>query len=398
MTRRRDATGRIPLQCSAWRHGDNHARLVEAVRTASHFLKLLATETKALVRLPPGCLLRGWAKGFSRQAVLLYDLENRDPSLYLSSYRQQVSSLKINGAMDHVINDKSLLPMLMYSARLPTAKLLAFRRRGLWLTPRGQALGDIALWLEDALPKGGRVVVKPTRGCKGKGVAFIERTATGVTVDGEPCPAPMLPARFPLNRDLVLTEYVEQAAYARALYAATANSIRVLTAWDIQRGRPFVAAAAQRIGTRRSLPVDNWLEGLGGLCAAVDLNTGGLSAAATVEDRRRVAWHERHPENGAPIAGVTVPGWKAICKALCRGAGRLPFAPLLGWDILVTEKGFCVLELNGPPGLAVHQVHRPLLVDERLCRFYKAYGVLPEGATMGSRGGAPRGGHGPTAA
>jgi hypothetical protein len=377
---------------------DDRVCLVEFLRAVSHFLQLLAAEAKAPVRLPPGRLLSGWAKGFSRLAALLYDLEHRDPLLYLTSYRQQVASLKINGAMDHVINDKLLLPVLMKSAGVPAAKLLAFRRRGLWQAACGRAIDDLARWLIETLPAGGKAVVKPVRGHKGRGVFFIERTAAGVTVNGEPCAAKELPAHFPLRRDLVLTEFVEQAAYARTLYAPTSNSIRVLTAWDILRGEPFVVAAAQRIGTRRSFPVDNWLEGLGGLCAEVDMNTGKLSAAATIENRRRVAWHDRHPESGAPIAGVAVPGWTTIRRALRRGAARLPFAPLLGWDILVTEKGFCVLELNGPPGLAVHQVHRPLLDDERLRRFYSAYGILSVGDAKNGAGGETRRRHEPPVA
>ena len=363
---------------------DDYAWVVERMRAASQWLRFLAGEMRLPVRLSWGRLLKGWAKGFGRLANLVYGLDRHDPSLYVSSYQQRVASLKINGTMDHVINNKLLLPVLMRSVGLPAVEIWAFRRRGNWMDGSGAAIGNFSAWLAASLSVGKKAVLKPVKGHKGLGIAFIEHSTAGLMVNGRAIGDIAIERFFSPKRDVLLAGFVEQADYARALYPNTSNSIRVLTAWDIDLGQPFIAAAAQRIGNCRSFPVDNWLEGLGGLCAEIDLETGKLGAAATVSDRERITWHARHPETGSQIQGLVIPGWSAMQSALCKGAKGLPFAPLLGWDILVTRDGFRVLELNGPPGLHVHQVHRPLLKDPRLRRFYSTYGIGREAKFPGT--------------
>jgi hypothetical protein len=57
-------------------------------------------------------------------------------------------------------------------------------------------------------------------------------------------------------------------------------------------------------------------------------------------------------------------------------AARLPEAPAIGWDLVVTEAGCCFLECNTPPSVGVWQVHAPLLADPRVRRFYEEYGII----------------------
>ena len=46
--------------------------------------------------------------------------------------------------------------------------------------------------------------------------------------------------------------------------------------------------------------------------------------------------------------------------------------PLIGWDMLMTDDGYSILEANSPPGITVWQVHAPLLRDPRVARFFAA--------------------------
>jgi hypothetical protein len=54
----------------------------------------------------------------------------------------------------------------------------------------------------------------------------------------------------------------------------------------------------------------------------------------------------------------------------------LPYIPYIGWDIIVQEEGFKIIEGNNHPGLDTLQAHRPLLKDPRVRKFYKAHGVI----------------------
>jgi len=57
-------------------------------------------------------------------------------------------------------------------------------------------------------------------------------------------------------------------------------------------------------------------------------------------------------------------------------ASLLSFCPYIGWDLLVTDDDVVVLEGNDGPDLKLHQVHRPLLADPRIRRFYEHHGVV----------------------
>jgi hypothetical protein len=112
------------------------------------------------------------------------------------------------------------------------------------------------------------------------------------------------------------------------------------------------------------------------LSARIDLDTGALGPGATLTDTGRLRWHDRHPESGAPIAGARVEGWAATATTILSAAARLPEAPAIGWDLVVTPEGCSFLEGNSVPGLGVWQVHGPLLADPRVRRFYEAHGVI----------------------
>jgi D-alanine-D-alanine ligase-like ATP-grasp enzyme len=56
-------------------------------------------------------------------------------------------------------------------------------------------------------------------------------------------------------------------------------------------------------------------------------------------------------------------------------AAAFPHLPRIGWDVVVTDDGgFVILEINAHAGVETLQVHRPLLRDPRIRRFYEHHG------------------------
>ena len=104
------------------------------------------------------------------------------------------------------------------------------------------------------------LVVKPRGAQSGRGVRLLRA--------GDPEPA-LHPGEF-------ASPLVRQHPYAAAIFPGSANTIRLLTAWDYERSDVFVAAAAHRFGSARSGVVDNW--SAGGIGAGVDIETGRLGS------------------------------------------------------------------------------------------------------------------------
>jgi len=170
------------------------------------------------------------------------------------------------------------------------------------------------------------------------------------------------------------TPRVQQHEYASRIFPASANTIRVLTAWDYDRGDIFIGAAMHRFGSSGTGCVDNWSSG--GLAAGIDLETGCLAPATrrpTANASRR--FYQNHPDTGAPIEGVVIPRFHEMCADLLHVARRFP-RRYVGWDIVMTPEGWSYLEANHTPGLFAFQFHRPLLLDPRLRTFFSREGVL----------------------
>jgi len=117
----------------------------------------------------------------------------------------------------------------------------------------------------------------------------------------------------------------------------------------VYRGYPV--AAMVRLPTRRSDGKANLHQGAVG--AGVDLKTGKTTHAILAG---KPVTH--HPDTGAVLTGIQIPGWKnlLILAAHCWDVVPLGY---LGVDIVLDRDfGPLVLELNARPGLAIQMANR----------------------------------------
>ncbi len=82
-----------------------------------------------------------------------------------------------------------------------------------------------------------------------------------------------------------------------------------------------------------------------------------------------------HPDTGVEITGTKLPHWEYVTSKLLEVCREMAYIPYVGWDIVITERGFTVIEGNNYPDLG-HQYYGPLLVDPRVRAFYEAHGAL----------------------
>ncbi len=90
----------------------------------------------------------------------------------------------------------------------------------------------------------------------------------------------------------------------------------------------------------------------GGLGIAVDLATGRTFRAV-----HRGVSVARHPESGAPLLGLELPGWPEVLEVARRASAAVPLG-YLGVDVVIDrERGPLVLEINARPGLEIQNVN-----------------------------------------
>jgi hypothetical protein len=329
-------------------------------------------ERRSPVRLSWRRRLRAWRHGFSSLTWVLYDLDSVDRAGrrdYVRPFRTVDYRYRLPQAL--AINDKLLFPSCLERLGAAHPRVLGFLHRGR-VRVEGAGAEKVTSWLERDHPQ--RLVAKPIDGLGGEGVLFLHSCDGGWEINGVATAAPEAARFLSALEQYVITEFVVQGPYAAALYPRTTNTVRVLTLWDDDPAEPFVAAAAQRIGSSKSGPVDNFHAGRGGLSAPIDLENGTLGAAKTLADGE-LRTFAKHPETGAAIAGLRVDRWSEVMALVTRLAAAVPESPFVGWDLVVARSGPVLLEANAPPGYDVWQVHGPLMRDPRARRALTALGV-----------------------
>ena len=314
-------------------------------------------------------------RGFKPSSYVLYSLDRNDPADYLPDtafYHLK----RLNGAFaTQVLTDKLLFSSLL-GAYLPVPEVLAVVEQGRLFAARPDAaVRDVPSLLARSECPGG-VILKPNTGRQGNGVRQLVVDKRGILLDGQALRELELRSQLAELDAYLVVASVVQADYAARIYSGAVNSLRVLTLQDpAADDQPFVIAAGHRFGALGTGATDNIARG--GLHARVDLDTGTLGPASKAPERAggKLIWHASHPNTGARIEGVRVPGFDLVQERLLSAAQQFPYLRYVGWDVVVTPRGFWVLEGNAVPALT-GQVFGPFLRDPRVRDVYKRYGVL----------------------
>ena len=352
-------SGRLELQLRCW------------VR----FSRAVFSELKSRTGLPWKQRVRAWRSGFSSKAWLLYNLAENDPDLYVADLRQELKIYKINGFSNPIVGNKLVLSRLLATHQIPHPDVVSIIHDGQLFDVGAPFDPDMSRALSRTLDRYPSQVFRPTWSGSGQGVFFLSRDDDGLKLNGKQLTLAEACAFLSKLDRYLSTQFQDQAEYARKIYPGTTNTLRVQSLWDLNRGAPFIAAAVHRFGSPHSGPLDNWHQGRAGLCAPVDLASSTMGKAATRSSDGEMIWVSSHPDTGEPIEGVVIPGLNDCIESLLKMASHLPFCPLIGWDVVITEDGFSVLEANTLCGFSPVQIHTPLLKDPRSRQFFSHWGM-----------------------
>lgn len=324
--------------------------------------------------------------GFTSRALMLYNLQENGTDAYLSDFDRFIKSPEINADWSVFLDNKLLFYHLLNEHEDHRVTIYGVLRYGRVhpIDKSAEPSTSPGRWIRQTLDEEGSLVVKPVTGGGGKNVRLCRVTDDGYQINGTVHTASEFEGLMSDLDEYLVSEFIEQTDYARELYPATSNTIRVVTMVCPETGDVFIAQAIQRMGAAGTGPVDNFSDG--GLSASIDTRTGTLGTAAQYPHPDRtmgiqlddLEWQNTHPDSGAEITGVEIPAWDTIRDQLLEIADDLSYLPYVGWDIIVTddEGSFKLIEANSHPGVKSLQVHGPLLTDERVRNFYETYGVI----------------------
>ena len=219
----------------------------------------------------------------------------------------------------------------------------------------GRQLADVTaslqLLLEQSLPNG--VVFKPNRGQGGYRIlVYRHATSTHLTsLDGSVVPVEAvakLLLQVAASRWNVESRLLTHPSLLRFAPFAV-PSMRVLSFRSV-KGKLLLGPASLKLPLGTS-GVDNF--GSGNLASSVDLVTGRVGAAVTLDGERQIV---AHPTTGEPLGTLILPDLAEALALVRAAANELAELPLLGWDVAFSSDGPVILEGNAWAGVDILQM------------------------------------------
>lgn len=343
----------------------------------------MRAEVSSRARIPWRRRLQAWRRGFRPVYAAVYGLGENDHAFYVPDFAYAYRCYRMNGFWNPIIGNKSVVANVLAAHGIPHPQVLGIVADGRVIESGTSAGSTNARLLNHWTQDGNRVVFRPYWSGGGEGVFFVQRNNRGWQVNASSATESEVHALVGGLDRYIATSFVEQAEYARRIYPHTTNTLRVLTLVD--EDGPFVANVAHRFGTSRSYPIDNFHQGRRGICADVNVSTATLGRALSLDDNYLRSWHDSHPESGSRIEGVVLLGLSQALEGVLAAARCFPEATCVGWDMVLTDTGYSLIEANAPPGIVVSQAHGPLLANPRVARYFCKYGFRVPGESRPHR-------------
>lgn len=305
-------------------------------------------------------------KGFTPDQYVLYNLKENNIDNYISEM-ERWKSREINGKYKLIMDDKLLFPE-MFGKYVNVPKNLAWIRNkkihnftGNYFTNRE---------FIDLIYKQGKIILKPNYGGGGRGIYIVQKTNKGLLYNNKLISKDKLLEKIKRLDDYIVCEFINQHRYSNEIFDKSINTIRILTIINPESGGVSIVDAVHRIGNKESIPVDN--ASRGALVAKVDLDSGRLGVARNYFSEQV---HKNHPDSNSRIKGVKIPFWNNIKKSVIDAARNFPYVYYMAWDIVVTEEGFYVIEVNASTGLDLVQMWEGKR-NNQLGEFFKYHGII----------------------
>jgi len=303
-------------------------------------------------------------RGFLRDKWVLYDLEHADAEAFVSDF-QAAEIGQANGIYANVLDDRMLLihTLTGYCAVPRIHALRGLDADEVGLSPEWAAHRAGAPASDLPAPDLTVQVLPLLAGIRGRSGCVEVRGGhfSGFGKDGDLKRLSSMVKDWSLATRVpyLFADALPQGSFMAGLFPRAMNRLSVILTRDLDSWDPVLVAATLRIGSDRS--GDDLDLAAGGMSAPVDPVTGHVGPLVSLGRGGQILRADTHPDSGAQVAGLEVPGWAEIRATLLRIMDESSYMRVAMLDFTLLEDGR--LGLIGPssPDMAPHQVHGPLL-------------------------------------
>lgn len=185
------------------------------------------------------------------------------------------------------------------------------------------------------IEKYGEVIVKPAGGACGVGIFKLKH-------DDKTAVENVL-AKIATGENLIMEQLIVQHPDMAKMNPSSVNTIRVITMVD-RKGEVHIITTCAKFGGSEAC-ISNTFGG--GFCCHINQETGIIDAMGHDIHGGKVF---RHPVSGFVIPGYQIPNWDGVIDYANKLAKVMPEGRYIGWDVVILEDGYDVIEGNLHPG------------------------------------------------
>lgn len=285
-----------------------------------------------------------WMRGFSSVQSVYHALHQDSFADYFPDIDRYLLTRHTNRHVWPILHDKLIFDAFM-KGRLPVVEAFGCFIEGRFIPTQDGMTYDV---FKDRLFAGDRYVVKPVQGGKGYGVKRLAMVEGQVQLGEQRVCADQVDALWMSLAYHIVVPFKTPHPVLSALFPASVNTLRI-TIFKPDAGPAQWFSPLLRVGTSRSAPMDNFSQG--GMLCAIDQVSGKVYAACRRDALFQRQPVERHPDSGADLIGVQIPFWQQIRTTLNEFHDAYPCFDFVGWDVLVGENQWYLIEGNHNPDL-----------------------------------------------
>ena len=307
-----------------------------------------------------------WHRGFPSYRIAQYNLTDENWDKILSDY-QYAWLNRINNVYQKWINDKLTLRYVLDSYKEYLAEYYFYvgRRNGSVhikkLQDCPEEIDESISGIIDILKAKGKLVFKPNAGTHGDGFYKIEYRKPFILInDSKSSEEDLIKILSSQKSTYVVTDYLEMHSHLKKIYPGAVNTVRIMV---INRNctEPKIMQTYLRVGTSKTGVTDNIA--YGGIAIYVDKDSGFYDRAGLLKNHQYQSI-KFHPDTGTLLEGY-LPNWDIVKSGVYKIANSMPQLEYLGFDVVITEEGFKILEIN------IHQdIHKAHEFDKPINDFF----------------------------
>lgn len=302
-------------------------------------------------------ILKGYSNGFT--GMFYYKL--RTAGIPIETCLPDLVYMKmhpINGQFSHWIDDKLTLKYLLskYDTYLPAYYGYIQKGRFFSVMDYPVGLSEDFSGLLALLQEKGALALKKNAGALSVGFYKVEFLEGSYVVNGQPSGKDDFIEFLKSLDDYIVTEYIVAHSFLQEINRYAPNIIRLIVI-NADGKSPKLISSYLRIGQRSTGYTE--LTPSGGIFCGIGLEDGGLFDAKLF-DGPIVSSVSKHPDTDRAIEGH-LPHWKETIESIYELCKYVPNLSYLGFDLIITEDSFKIIEINSLSGISYIQLFHPFL-------------------------------------